>query len=271
MLATATPPASTTRSPPPSAPTESFPAARRRKAPRTRIIDANLLAQLRANAPAGAGCRAGAMADERVTAVCPGPATASSVVVVLGRFDEWRDQLCRLACPIRLDPLVSHPGAQPPPHLGRQSLRRRIVVLRRWRSPIAAQAMGHVEVLLEVVAQRDVDKRTAIRDQLHGRRQPALHYRQVAARQGLEKVVHVASCLHAIDGWKVVGVDARSADQQQLCLRNLGAKNAKRLDDAVQEMDTYRRSSHRGDDQHAVGIQVELAAQLLAIGQVLWF
>src|SRR2546421_303120 len=161
MLATATPPASTTRSPPPSAPTESFPAARRRKAPRTRSI----------------------------------------------------------------------------------------VVLGRWRSPIASQAMGHVEVLLKVVPERDVDKRTAIRDQLHGRRQPALHYRQVATRQGLEQVVHVASCLHAIHGWKVVGVDTRSADQQQLCLRNLGAKNAKRLDDAVQEMDTYRRSSHRGDDQ----------------------
>src|SRR5438132_14005793 len=106
------------------------------------------------------------MADERVTAVCPGPATASSVVVVLGRFDEWRDQLRRLACPIRLDPLVSHPGAQPPPHLGSQSLRRRIVVLGRWRSLIASPAMGQVEVLVDMVAQRGVEKRKTMPDQV---------------------------------------------------------------------------------------------------------
>jgi len=49
----------------------------------------------------------------------------------------------------------------------------------------------HVEVLLEVVAQREVDERPPIRRQLHGRREAPLHDRQIAGRQMAKELVDV--------------------------------------------------------------------------------
>ena len=63
---------------------------------------------------------------------------------------------------------------QKPLALGRETFRSRLVVIRRrWRA-VAAESVGDVEVLLEVVAQRDVYERTLIGDKLHRGRESAL-------------------------------------------------------------------------------------------------
>ena len=48
---------------------------------------------------------------------------------------------------------------------------------------VSLEPMPHMSLLLEVVAQGEVQKRRARRDQLHRRRQPALHDRRVARSQ----------------------------------------------------------------------------------------
>jgi len=99
--------------------------------------------------------------------------------------------------PTGLDRQVVHPRSQPLAHLSRQPLRRRLVVVGRRRRAVALEAMCDVEVLLEMVAQRKVDEGPTVRDQLHGRREPALDHRQVAARERAVPVVDVTHRAHA--------------------------------------------------------------------------
>ena len=71
-----------------------------------------------------------------------------------------------------------------------------------------------MEVLLEVVAQRDIYERTLVGDELHRGRESALDDRQVARCERPREIVHVAAHLHAFDRLELAGVDARSAHQE---------------------------------------------------------
>ena len=61
---------------------------------------------------------------------------------------------------------------------------------------VAREPVRHVHLLLEVVAEREVEEGPPGRRQLHRRRQPALHHRDVARGQLAVQIRHVAADLH---------------------------------------------------------------------------
>src|SRR5258708_134426 len=60
-------------------------------------------------------------------------------------------------------------------------------------SLVAVKAVSHVEVLLEMVAQREVQKRALVRRQLHRRRQPTLHHRQIPDGEVTVQLLDIAT------------------------------------------------------------------------------
>ena len=58
---------------------------------------------------------------------------------------------------------------------------------------VALEAVMHVEVLLKVMGQREVDERTLVRRQLHRGGQPSLNHRQITSGKVAVEVVHVAA------------------------------------------------------------------------------
>jgi hypothetical protein len=63
---------------------------------------------------------------------------------------------------------------------------------------VTGKPMGHVEGLLEVMAEREVEERPAGGDQFHGGRESALNDRQVADGQMAVQVMDVGMRLDAI-------------------------------------------------------------------------
>src|SRR4029077_3829033 len=75
-------------------------------------------------------------------------------------------------------------------HRGAQGLRARAVVVEADAGAETIEAPRHVELLLEVVAEREVEERGAERGQLHGGGEPALDDREIGGRVVLEEVRH---------------------------------------------------------------------------------
>src|SRR5690606_11298993 len=63
--------------------------------------------------------------------------------------------------------------------------------------PVPFEAVAHVHLLLEVVAQREVEEGAAERGQLHGGGEPALHQGEVAGGQVPDEVGQVGPHLDA--------------------------------------------------------------------------
>jgi hypothetical protein len=64
-------------------------------------------------------------------------------------------------------------------------------------SAVAPKPVAHVEVLLEVVKEREVEERPPVGGQLHARRQPALHDCKVAGGEMPVQLVHVGAHFEA--------------------------------------------------------------------------
>ena len=69
-----------------------------------------------------------------------------------------------------------------------------------------------MEVLLEVVAQREVEERSPVRRQLHARRQPTLHHREVARGVMPVELVDVRAHLQALVLGQRAWIDPRACD-----------------------------------------------------------
>src|SRR6266545_1858605 len=137
----------------------------------------------------------------------------------LALLEERRDQARDSGGAVGLDR-----RAEPVEHERGQPFRRRAVVGRRVGCAVAAQSVDDVVVLLEVVAKRDGDERTAVGDELHRRRETALHDGEVAARERAEEIVDVADRLHALDGRDRRRVDPWTADELEPCLGHVLAQ-----------------------------------------------
>ena len=85
---------------------------------------------------------------------------------------------------------------------------------------IAVEAVGDVHVLLEVVAQREVEERPLAGGQLHRGGQAALDHREVARREVAVEVVHVGDDLEALGLRQRLRVDARAGDHDHAQLRH---------------------------------------------------
>jgi len=82
-------------------------------------------------------------------------------------------------------------------------LGRGVAEVHRPPGAVAVEAAAEVEVLLEVVLEREVDERPAVRGQLHRGGQPALHDREVARGEVLVELVDVGANLKA--AWRGQG------------------------------------------------------------------
>ena len=74
------------------------------------------------------------------------------------------------------------------------------VVVDQPPGAVPVEPVPYVELLLEVVPQRDVEERPPVRGQLHRRGEPALHDGEVAHRQVPPQVVHVRAHLEPVPG-----------------------------------------------------------------------
>src|SRR4051812_19891069 len=127
-----------------------------------------------------------------------------------GASDELRDHRRRPRGAVRLDVAVVDRAAA-------ELLRQRRGYLRRavdgevHAAPraVALEPVPDMEVLLEVVAQREVEERPLGRGQLHRRRQTALHHGDVARGEVAVEVVHVRAHLEAVVSGQRRRVDAR--------------------------------------------------------------
>ncbi len=96
-----------------------------------------------------------------------------------------------------------------------------------------------MEALLEVVAQRRVQERPAVRRQLHGGRQAALHHGQVAGGEVAIELVDVRHDLEPIAVRQARRVDARAAHHDHAQGRNSSLGLRERIDHAPKEGRTH--------------------------------
>ncbi len=79
--------------------------------------------------------------------------------------------------------------------------------------------MGDVEIVLEVMTQREVQERAARGGQLHGRRQATLHDGEVAGGQVSVKVCHISPHFEAVGLGQGRQVDPRTCDDDHAQFR----------------------------------------------------
>ena len=107
---------------------------------------------------------------------------------------------------------------------GGDGLGRRRGQVHRVARAVALQAMAHVQVLLEVPAQGEVDERRPGGGELHARRQAALRDRDVAGGEVAREAIDVGDELEAIVRGERVGVDARPAHDDHAQPRHARAR-----------------------------------------------
>ena len=77
---------------------------------------------------------------------------------------------------------------------------------------VALESVADVEVLLEVVAEREVEERASVRRQLHRRRQAALDDGEIAGGEVPVELVHVGADLEPVVRGQRRRVDPRPGD-----------------------------------------------------------
>src|SRR2546425_13242973 len=89
-------------------------------------------------------------------------------------LDRLGDRGGGACCPARVDGLIVDLAAELLADRSRDLVRTVVLEVHAAARAIALEPVAHVEVLLEVVPQREVEERPAVRSELHRRRQPAL-------------------------------------------------------------------------------------------------
>jgi hypothetical protein len=117
-----------------------------------------------------------------------------------------------------------------------------------------------MEVLLEVVLEREVDERPLVGRQLHRGGESALHDRKVAGRQVLVEIANIGPDLEAVVSAQLTGVDARPGhgDHPQLRDEALGLRVAR--NHPPQQIAADTRPTDGDDADTFVGAVAELGA-----------
>ena len=125
--------------------------------------------------------------------------------------------------------------------------------------------MADVEVLLEVVAEREVDERPAVRGQLHRGGQPALDDGQVAGGEMAVEVVDIADDLEALVAWQGLRIDARPGDDDRPQPGNPRRGERMGVDHATEQMLADAGAADADDAHLLVRAVAELGAERLAV------
>ena len=148
-----------------------------------------------------------------------------------------------------------------PPRVG-------VAVVQRPAGPVPLQPVPHVHLLLEVVAERDVQERPTRRGELHRGAQPALDHGHVARGVVQVEVGQEAVHLHARGRAQRARVDARAGDDHHPEAGDAAPCLVVRRDHAPQQVVADARTAHADHaDDLAVGVP-EPVPQRLAVGRV---
>ena len=121
-----------------------------------------------------------------------------------------------------------------------------------------------MEVLLEVVAEREVEERAPVRGQLHRGRQATLDDCQVADGEVPVEVVDVGSNLEAVVLRQALGVDPRAGDDDHPQVGDALLRLGVRVDDAAQQVSSHARPA----DGHDADTLVIAVAELPAVTEL---
>src|SRR5258705_5831664 len=138
-------------------------------------------------------------------------------------------------------------------HRGAQSLRARALVVAAKARAQAMETPGHLQLLLEVVAQGKVEERGAEGCQLHGGGEPALDDSKIDGRVMLEEIRHEGAHLDPGPPVRLHLGEPRATDEDQARLRNLRGDQGEGLRAFAKEAPAHPRSSHGGEDHSLVG------------------
>ena len=125
--------------------------------------------------------------------------------------------------------------------------------------------MADVEVLLEVVAQREDQERALVGGQLHRGGQAALDDGEVAGGEVLVEVVHVGADLEPGMRGQRRGVDARAGDDDHAQVRDLRAGGGEGVDHAAQQRGADAGAADGDDADPLAGPVAERRAQPFAV------
>jgi hypothetical protein len=120
-----------------------------------------------------------------------------------------------------------------------------------------------VEVLLEVVAEREVEERPAVGGQFHRRRQAALHDREIARGEVAVQLVDVGAHLEAVVLRQALGIDARPGDDDHAELGHPLLRLRERGDHAPQQVP----ADPRAPDGHDADLLVVAVPECLAVAE----
>ena len=145
--------------------------------------------------------------------------------------------------------------------------RRRLEVHAAARA-VAPEPVPHVGVLLEVVAEREVEERPAVGGQLHRRGQASLHDGEVAGGQVPVEVGHEGPDLQPVVRGQRRRIDPRAGDDDHPQPGHVPPGLGEGGHDALEQRAADARSAHR-HHAHLLGRRVaELRAQPLAVGEL---
>src|SRR5579872_4356281 len=99
-------------------------------------------------------------------------------------------------------------------------LRGRVGVFHAATGAVALETVPHVEVLLEVVPQRNIDEGTPCCGQLHRRREATLHKRDVARAKMTVQLRNVRAHVQAVVRRQRCGIDPRTRNDDHAQLRH---------------------------------------------------
>ena len=148
------------------------------------------------------------------------------------------------AAPSALDRPVADVAADLLGDRRRDHVGRRGVEVHAPPGAVAVEAMADVEVLLEVVAQREVEERPPARRELHRRRQAPLDDGEIAGREVAVEVGHVGADLEPVGARQRRRVDPRPGDDDHPQLRHAPPRLRERGDHALAAA-SGRRPSRR--------------------------
>src|SRR5215470_20323854 len=101
---------------------------------------------------------------------------------------------------------------------------------------VAIQAMGDVKILLEVIAEREIDEGGAGRRQLHAGGQTALNQREVACGEMTVEIGHEGCDLDADLRVQRPWINARTGDHDHAQSRDFCLRRRPSLQDAIDQV-----------------------------------
>src|SRR5947208_2908401 len=118
-------------------------------------------------------------------------------------------------------PAPPHRWSPSEPRLPRLCGRRGADEVHRAAGSIAIESMADVEVLLEVVPQREIDERAPVRGQFHRGRKPSLDHGNLADGQMAVQLMDVGTDLETVLAGQARWFDAGAGDHDHPQRRNL--------------------------------------------------